>query len=63
MIDKALPAPGWRKLSRTITGTSEVSAGRSTIASVEPGLGLGYLTATGTAIGLQAVGLTATAPL
>lgn len=61
MIDKALPAGlAGEKLSRTITGTSEVSAGRSTIAA-GTGVGLGYLTATGTAIGLQAVGLTATA--
>ena len=48
------------KLSRTITGTSEVSAGRSAIATGS-GAGLGYLVASGTAIGLEAVGLTTVA--
>ena len=45
MIDKALPAGlAGEKLSRTITGTSEVSAGRSAIATGS-GAGLGYLVA------------------
>ena len=58
MIDKALPAGlAGEKLSRTITGTSEVSAGRSAIATGS-GAGLGYLVASGAAIGLEAVGLT-----
>lgn len=57
MIDKALPAGLLgEKLSRTITGTNEVSSGRSAIAA-GTGAGLGYLTATGTVIGLEAVGL------
>ena len=61
MIDKALPAGlAGEKLSRTITGTSEVSAGRSAIATGS-GAGLGYLVASGAAIGLEAVGLTAAA--
>ena len=61
MIDKALPAGlAGEKLSRTITGTSEVSAGRSAIATGS-GAGLGYLVASVTAIGLEAVGLTAAA--
>lgn len=61
MIDKALPAGlAGEKLSRTITGTNEVSAGRSTIAAGS-GAGLGYLAASGTAIGLEAVGLTTVA--
>ena len=61
MIDKALPAGlAGEKLSRTITGTSEVSAGRSAIATGS-GAGLGYLVASGTAIGLEAGGLTTVA--
>ena len=61
MIDKALPAGlAGEKFSRTITGTSEVSAGRSAIATGS-GAGLGYLVASGAAIGLEAVGLTAAA--
>ncbi|MFL9895638.1 hypothetical protein [Paraburkholderia sp. RL17-381-BIF-C] len=57
MIDKALPAGlAGEKLSRTITGTDEVSARRSAIAAGS-GAGLGYLTASGMAIGLEAVGL------
>lgn len=63
MIDKALPAGLiGEKLSRTITGTNEVSVGRSAIAA-GTGAGLGYLTATGAALGLEAVGLTATATI
>lgn len=61
MIDKALPAGlAGEKLSRTITGTSEVSVGRSAIATGS-GAGLGYLVASGAAIGLEAVGLTTVA--
>jgi len=61
MIDKALPAGlAGEKLSRSITGTSEVSMARSTIAT-STGAGLGYLAATGTAIGLEAIGLSAVA--
>lgn len=61
MIDKSLPAGlAGEKLSRVITGTCEVSAGRSAIAT-GAGAGLGYLAATGTVIGLKAVGLTAAA--
>ncbi|GAB1423609.1 hypothetical protein MASR2M16_08430 [Thauera terpenica] len=61
MIDKALPAGlAGEKLSSIITGTREVSAGRSAIATGS-GAGLGYLAATGTVIGLEAVGLTAVA--
>lgn len=61
MIDKALPAGlAGEKLSRTIAGTSEVSAGRSAIAAGS-GTGLGYLAAGGAVVGLQAVGLTAVA--
>lgn len=61
MIDKALPAGlAGEKLSRAITGTHEVSPGRSAIAA-SSGAGLGYLSASGVAIGLEAVGLTAAA--
>lgn len=61
MIDKALPAGlAGEKISRIITGTDEVSTGRSTLA-VGSGAGLGYLAASGAAIGLEAVGLTAIA--
>lgn len=61
MIDKALPAGlAGEKLSRSITGTSEVSVARSTIAT-GTGAGLGYMAATGTAIGLEAIGLSAVA--
>lgn len=61
MIDKALPAGLiGEKLSRTIAGTNEISKGRSAIAA-GTGAGLGYLTATGAAIGLEAIGLTAAA--
>lgn len=61
MIDKALPAGlAGEKLSRSITGTNEVSMARSTIATGS-GAGLGYLAATGTAIGLEAIGLSAVA--
>lgn len=61
MIDKALPAGlAGEKISRTITGTREVSVGRSAVAT-GIGAGFGYLAATGTAIGLEAVGLTAAA--
>jgi len=63
MIDKSLLAGlAGEKLSRTITGTSEVSTGRSAIATGS-GAGLGYLAASGAAIGLEAVGLTAAATL
>jgi len=62
MIDKALSAGlAGETLSRTIAGTSEVSAGRSAIAAGS-GAGLGYLAATGVTIGLEAVGLTVAAP-
>lgn len=61
MIDKALPAGlAGEKLSRTITGTSEVSTGRSAIATGSGG-GLGYLAASSAVIGLEAVGFTAAA--
>ncbi|MGV8893921.1 MAG: hypothetical protein ACOH2K_13460 [Burkholderiaceae bacterium] len=61
MIDKALPAGlAGEKLSRTMTGTNEVSVGRSAIAT-GTGAGLGYLVASGAAIGLEAVGLSAVA--
>jgi hypothetical protein len=61
MIDKALPAGlAGEKLSRTMTGTNEVSVGRSAIAT-GTGAGLGYLAASGAAIGLEAVGLSAVA--
>lgn len=61
MIDKALPAGlAGEKLSRAITGTNDVSAGRSTIAAGS-GAGLGYLVASGAAIGLEAIGLTTVA--
>jgi hypothetical protein len=61
MIDKALPAGlAGEKLSRSITGTSEVSMARSTIAT-GTGAGLGYMAATGAAIGLEAIGLSAVA--
>ena len=56
MIDKALLAglPG-EKLSRTITGTSVVSTGRSATAAGS-GTGLAYIVASGAVIGLKAVG-------
>lgn len=61
MIDKALPAGlTGEKLSRAITDTSEVSAGRSAIAT-GAGAGLGYAAVAGVAIGLEAVGLTTVA--
>lgn len=61
MIDKALPAGlAGEKLSRAITGTREVSPGRSAIAAGS-GAGLAYLSASGVAIGLETVGLTAAA--
>lgn len=61
MIDKALPAGlAGEKLSRTITGTNKVSRGRSAIAGGS-GAGLGFLAASGAAIGLEVVGLTAAA--
>ena len=47
MIDKDLPAGlAGEKLSRTITGTNVVYAGRSTIATGS-GTDLGYLTVSG----------------
>lgn len=61
MIDKALPAGlAGEKLSRTITGTDDISAGRSAIAACS-GASIGYLAASGTAIGLEVAGLTAVA--
>ena len=61
MIDKALPAGlAGEKLSRTISGSTVVSARRSTIATGS-GAGLGYLAASGAAIGLKAAGLKAAA--
>lgn len=61
MIDKALPAGlAGEKLSRIITGTSEVSTGRSAIATGSGG-GLGYIVASGAVIGLKAVGFTTAA--
>lgn len=61
MIDKALSSGlAGEKLSRIITGTREASVGRSAIAT-GAGSGLGYLAATGSVIGLEAVGLTAAA--
>lgn len=61
MIEKALPAGlAGEKLSRTITGTNEISTRRSAIAAGS-GAGLGYLAASGAAIGLEVVGLTTVA--
>lgn len=61
MIDKALPAGlAGEKLSRTITGTDEVSAGRSAVAAGS-GACIGYLAASGAAVGLQTAGLTVAA--
>lgn len=48
------------KLSRTITGTSEVSAGRSAVATGSGAL-LGGVTTGAVAVGASAVGLTALA--
>ena len=56
MINKALTAGlAGETLSRTITGTSEVSAGRSIIATGS-GAGIGYLAASGMALCLETAG-------
>lgn len=63
MIEKALPAGlAGERLSRTITGSNEASVGRSVIATGS-GAGLGYLAATGVAIGSEAVGIMTAATL
>ena len=61
MIEKALNAGiAGEKLSRAITGTNEVSPGRSAVATVS-GAGLGYIASSGAVLAAEAVGLTTVA--
>lgn len=61
MFDKALPAGlAGEKISRAITGTNEVSSGRSAVAT-GAGAGLGYIAGSGAVLAAEAVGLTTVA--
>ncbi len=58
MIDKAIPAGlVGEKLSRVITGTNRVCAGRSAVAA-GTGTGVGYLVGCGAATCLKVAGMT-----